>query len=683
MGGRTACSLWHADMPHSGTFLNNCWVYAAGGMDETLPMFYDDSMQNIKEHTDNFDTTDCGTANCGAAVFEPEASGRSCPPCAVESSLHGEWAGEQAAGHAGDCDGNQAARCAGSQTGCHAGAQEEGRAENRVGRRVGGWADDRAEDWAERCVGGRADDRVEDLAEKDDGDRAEDCAGDRAEGCPEGRPESRADGRTESCSDGRAESQADGHTESCSDGPAESRADGRPEGRAESYPDDCAQAASHFRPDASSEEDFAGFVKHNIASSGIFGGVSEKGAAPQNRSAADWGIDVAVALVAFAFGCAQMVITASSVVHVDAGPYGSSWVNYVPNIYAYLAVALTTAPLILRREAPWFVLALTLACYVFLSNSMGGTVSLSPIGPIVAVYTVASERARGEALAAAAVVGVCAAVVPMGASSVAMALVMRIENVAFVVVAALGGFGVRMYHAYMEETRRRLAEAERTREELAARRVADERVRIAREVHDITAHSLSAVTIQAAAAERLIDLNPAAAKEAIADIRSVSKSSLDEIRSLIGVLRGDEAAEHAPAEGTERMADVVSFLRRAGIEVDFDESDYDKARVPAFVDMALFSLARESATNAVRHAHASRIRIELASSPSKATLVFSDDGVGMGSGVREHAEGHGLEGMGERIEALNGAFTIESEPGRGCTIRADVPLEVVHDDEHR
>ena len=571
--------LWHENMPHSSTFLNNCRVYAAGGMDEMLPMFYDDSMQNIKEHTDSFDTADCGTANCGAAVFEPEPSELSCPPCAVEPSLHGEWAGEQAAGHAGDCDSNQVARCAGSQTGCHAGAQEEGCAEDGVTHR--------------------------------------------------------------------------------------------------------AQAAPHSRPDASGEEDFAGFVKHNIASSGIFGGASEKGAAPQNRSAADWGIDVAVALVAFAFGCAQMVITASSVVHVDAGPYGSSWVNYAPNIYAYLAVALTTAPLILRREAPWFVLALTLACYVFLSNSMGGTVSLSPIGPIVAVYTVASERARGEALAAAAVVGVCAAVVPMGASSVAMALVMRIENVAFVVVAALGGFGVRMYHAYMEETRRRLAEAERTREELAARRVADERVRIAREVHDITAHSLSAVTIQAAAAERLIDLNPAAAKEAIADIRSVSKSSLDEIRSLIGVLRGDEAAEHAPVEGTERMADVVSFLQRAGIEVDFDESDYDKARVPAFVDMALFSLARESATNAVRHAHASRIRIELASSPSKATLVFSDDGVGMGSGVREHAEGHGLEGMGERIEALNGAFTIESEPGRGCTIRADVPLEVVHDDEHR
>ena len=286
--------------------MQNCRVYATGGMDETLPMFYDGSMQNIKEHTDNSDVADFGLE-----TNEPSHSSRG-----TESLPHG------------DC------------------------------------ADNRAENYG--------------------GDRAE------------------------------------------------SRAEGR------------AQVLFHSQLDGSGEEDFAGFVKHNIASGGIFGGVLEKGAAPQNRSATDWGIDVAVALVAFAFGCAQMVITASSVVHVDAGPYGSSWVNYVPNIYAYLAVALTTAPLILRREAPWFVLALTLACYVFLSNSMGGTVSLSPIGPIVAVYTVASERARGEALAAAAVVGVCAAVVPMGASSVAMALVMRIENVAFVVVAALGGFGVRM-----------------------------------------------------------------------------------------------------------------------------------------------------------------------------------------------------------------------------------------------
>ncbi len=430
---------------------------------------------------------------------------------------------------------------------------------------------------------------------------------------------------------------------------------------------------------ATPEGGFANFFVRNVTSGGIFGDSLDEGASHAPRTPADWGVDVSIAIIAFAFGCAQMVITASSVVHVATGPYGASLVNYVPNLYAYLAVALTTAPLVLRREAPWFVLALTLACYAFLSNSMGGTVSLSPIGPVVCVYTVANERTRAEALAAAIVVGVCAIVVPTGAASATLALVMRIENVAFVALAAIGGFGMRTYHAYLEETRARLAEAERSREELAARRVADERVRIAREVHDITAHSLSAVTIQAAAAERLIDSNPQAAKEAIADIRAVSRSSLEEIRSLIGVLRGDDAAEHAPAEGTERMADVVSFLRRAGIEVDYDCSGYDESSVPAFVDMALFSLAREAATNVVRHAHASNVRIRLAASSSQASLEFSDDGVGMGEDVRDQAAGHGLEGMGERMSALNGSFTIESEPGRGCTIRAEVPLEVVHD----
>lgn len=91
--------LWHENMPHSSTFLNNCRVYAAGSMDETLPMFYDGSMQNIKEHTADFDVAD----------FEPEANEHSCPPCAVGPSLHGDRVGERAAGHAGERAGDRAA----------------------------------------------------------------------------------------------------------------------------------------------------------------------------------------------------------------------------------------------------------------------------------------------------------------------------------------------------------------------------------------------------------------------------------------------------------------------------------------------------------------------------------------------------------------------------------------------
>ena len=405
----------------------------------------------------------------------------------------------------------------------------------------------------------------------------------------------------------------------------------------------------------------------------------------QNKSltAREWGFDVLVAVCAFAFCCAQAFFASSTLVVRDE--MFRSMVGYVttvPPLPVFLSLALTTLPLVLRRVSPWLVYLFTVVTFLGVQGEFRGY-SMSLAGPLVALFTVGCLRPRAETAIAAAIGAVAMFFSSIPVESTGVALLFRLQNVTYLIAAALAGYAVRMHREYLEAAEQRAAQAERSREEEAVRRVAEERVRIAREVHDITAHSLSAVTIQAAAAERLIDLNPAAAKEAIADIRSVSKSSLDEIRSLIGVLRGDEAAEHAPAEGTERMGDVVSFLQRAGIEVDFDESDYDKAQVPAFVDMALFSLARESATNAVRHAHAAHICIELASSPSKAVLVFSDDGVGMGSGVREHAEGHGLEGMGERIEALNGAFTIESEPGRGCTIRAEVPLEVVHDDEHR
>lgn len=447
----------------------------------------------------------------------------------------------------------------------------------------------------------------------------------------------------------------------------------------EEHPSTASQSARPSVKDERHDGDFTSYLKRALSPKEPFD--DETPAEVKQRTSTDWGADIIIALVAFAFGCAQMVITASSVVYVDVSMRTSaSAINYLPNVYAYLAVALTTAPLILRREAPWFVLGITTACYVFLSFTMGLTVSLSPIGAIVAVFTVASERSRSEALAAACIVCVCVLFAPMSATSTAMVVAMRAQNFAFTVAAAAAGFGMRMYNAYVEETRRRLVEAERTREELAARRVADERVRIAREVHDITAHSLSAVTIQAAAAERLVELNPAAAKEAIADIRQVSKSALDEIRSMIGVLRGDEAAEKAPVEGTDRLPDVVTYLERAGIQVRFDDAAYDRSSVPAFVDTALFSLAREAATNVVRHANATAVSIRIACEQAQATLIFADNGVGMDTSALRTVSGHGVQGMGERIEALKGTFDFTSTPGSGTTIQASIPLEVSHDD---
>ena len=406
--------------------------------------------------------------------------------------------------------------------------------------------------------------------------------------------------------------------------------------------------------------------------------VPEPAGSDEERTAKDWAIDVAVAVAAFAFGCAQLLLASTSVVFVDSlFREMMQQVDLVPGFYSYVALAFTTLPLVLRRVAPWPTLIIVLACFLFTAGYMYGF-SLSAVGPVIAVFTVANERPRREAILAAGIVAVGMAFAPTPFQSTTLAFIMKGMNVALVVAGGLAGFAVRVYAAYLLETRRRLDEAERGREELAARRVAEERVSIARDVHDITAHSLSAVAIQAAAAERLVDIDPAAAKEAIADIRSVSKSALEEIRAMIGVLRGDEEAEKAPAEGTERMGDLVDYLERADIRVTLSDRGYDRAAVPAFADMTLFQVVREAATNTVRHAQAHAVRILLRSTSSQAYVEFSDDGVGMDASAAGRAEGHGLQGMAERVGAIGGTFTVRSAPGEGCTVIAEIPLEGNH-----
>ena len=258
----------------------------------------------------------------------------------------------------------------------------------------------------------------------------------------------------------------------------------------------------------------------------------------------------------------------------------------------------------------------------------------------------------------------------------------QIQNLGLIAAATAAGYGFRTHQAYVAETERRAAEAERTREEEAARRVEEERVRIAREVHDITAHSLSAVSVQTAAAERLIDRDPAAAKEAIAAARNTAKSALDDIRCMIGVLRhGDAPAETAPAAGPDRFSDIADYLQRAGVACFVEDTAYDRAHVPAHVDLALFAIAREAATNIVKHAGASRAMIRLSSAGAVADLVVSDDGRGCGSALREgfrpraaDGAGNGILGMAERARLLGGSLEAGDLPEGGFAVHARVPF---------
>ena len=243
--------------------------------------------------------------------------------------------------------------------------------------------------------------------------------------------------------------------------------------------------------------------------------------------------------------------------------------------------------------------------------------------------------------------------------------------------SALGGLAVCAHRDSVRATEQRAEEAERTREEVAARRVEEERVRIAREVHDITAHSLSAVSIQTAAAERLIERDPAAAKEAVSLAHETAKEALEEIRAMIGVLRtGDSSAETTPTEGTARLMDLADYLQEAGVAATFDVSGYNREATPAFIDIALFGIAREATTNIVRHAHAKKASIVLESDGAKATLTVQDDGdgsMGAADGVPSTG-GHGIDGMKERAKLLGGTLDAGPLPSGGFHVHASIPV---------
>ena len=398
----------------------------------------------------------------------------------------------------------------------------------------------------------------------------------------------------------------------------------------------------------------------------------------------DWLVDTAVALAAFAVGCLQLMLAASSIIIPDlALRQYLGVVNVVPDLQVFVGLGMTVVPLVLRRRFPLPVFAACLVIFLGLQVRFSGF-SMTVVGPLVALYTVAAEcgTVPGIACGAAAVLSLLFAGAPMQAAS--MVFFTRFQNIALMVAAVLAGYA---YRTYVRAVEQRAAEAERTREEEAARRVEEERVHIAREVHDITAHSLSAVSIQLAAAERLVERDPRMAKEAVSTARATAKAALDDIRSMIGVLRhGDDAAETMPAAGTNQVDELESYLRGAGLDVTLDMAAYDRARVPAHVDMALFTVAREACTNAVRHARAQRVSLRFAVEDGAATLSVIDDGAGCGVAAQPadmaapqlpraaDGAGHGVAGMAERIHVLGGSFSAGDGENGGFCVRASIPL---------
>ncbi|HKT05109.1 MAG TPA: histidine kinase, partial [Rugosimonospora sp.] len=318
-----------------------------------------------------------------------------------------------------------------------------------------------------------------------------------------------------------------------------------------------------------------------------------------------------------------------------------------------LLAAVACGALAARRRWPFPVLVVsTLAAEFFLAPQQGHEGALVLAAPLLALYTVADATPRRKAL-----LGGGLAVLALASTHIWLRPEswMGAENLA---LAALGGLAVaagdasrsrRAYLAEMEERARR-AEAERDRE--ASRRVTEERLRIARDLHDVVGHHLALINVQAGVAAHVLDEQPAQVRQSLAHIRHASRSALDELRDTIGLLRepDEPAAPTEPTVGLAGLDQLVAAFRRSGLRVDRSVSGAARPLPPA-TDVTAYRVVQESLTNVCKHARRPAARLRLEYQAASLRIVVDDDGGPAGGAA---GPGHGIVGMRERVAALGG-----------------------------
>jgi signal transduction histidine kinase len=209
--------------------------------------------------------------------------------------------------------------------------------------------------------------------------------------------------------------------------------------------------------------------------------------------------------------------------------------------------------------------------------------------------------------------------------------------------------------------------------ELARAAVSDERARIARELHDVVAHSVSIIAVQAGAAEELIERDPDKARQHMASVRRTAREAMTEMRRLLDVMRTDEAG-YAPQAGLARLPDLLDETRGAGVPVELVEQG-ERPRLAPGVDLVAFRVVQESLTNVRKHAPGAPTRVQLRYGPKTLELeVVNEAAVTLGNANGSRRGGHGLVGMRERVRLFEGSFDARPMANGGFRVRATLPL---------
>jgi signal transduction histidine kinase len=371
-------------------------------------------------------------------------------------------------------------------------------------------------------------------------------------------------------------------------------------------------------------------------------------------------VDVAVAAVV-----ATALVVVTAVITGDADDRSF-------DLLAGVLVLAAGGVLALHRRAPIVVLAVTtsaMALYV-LRDYPGGPIYFTVIGAILAV-SLAWGPAKAAVPAAASLAVVLVVTALHGSTGGEQALFVSWG----VGAVLLGGsiLGRRAERAALEQRARHLAE---TREEEARRRVTEERLRIARDLHDSVAHTLASISVQAGVGAHVLDERPKDVLDALLAIKHTSGEALTELRTTLGMLRSDQAALEERAAGLDRLPSLVENSRAAGLPVDV-VIEGDARPLPRAVDTAAFRIVQESLTNVIRHAGPARATVAVRHRDDRIEIEVTDDGqgpVGRNSEANGASAGHGLAGMKERVTLLGGELYAGPRRSGGFRVRARVPL---------
>ncbi|MFD3486710.1 sensor histidine kinase [Streptomyces sp. NPDC058665] len=370
-----------------------------------------------------------------------------------------------------------------------------------------------------------------------------------------------------------------------------------------------------------------------------------------------------------------MVVLGLLVVSIGASVYKGLVLDKQIGIWpAVLLSVVGCAALFWRRSLPRTVVAVTALCAV-VASSLGYLLTPLLQGSLIAaLYSLGlltdRRNTRDCTLLTVALLVATGLFADPGQHDL---LLMTVNPIAWLLLPAVLGNAVQVRRAYFAAVHARADHAEHTREEEARHRVAQERMRIARELHDVVAHHLALANAQAGTAAHLVRAHSDQAGSMLDSLRETTASALREMKATVGLLRQDNESESlGPAPGLAQLGELTAAFATAGLVVRTDVEG-EPRHLPAGVDLSAYRIVQEALTNVTKHATTATAHVRLAYSPDHVTLTISNDGA-IGADAPASGHGFGLVGMRERAHSAGGTLHAGPRPAGGFEVTCALPL---------